>query len=113
MKTYRVYSRTSPQDISVVIRVDFEDGKLVRMREEVASIDSDSFYEFGLKFRAHVRHLTMNGQHVISIYDACRSHMTLRTLQHLVDSSVVVYALPAHTSGKTQTLDTVAFGLFI
>ena len=35
-------------------------GALVRMSEEVPSIDSDSFYEFALKFTAHVRHLTNN-----------------------------------------------------
>ena len=112
IKTHRVFCRASPQDTSVVIRVDFEGCKRVRMREEVASIDLDSFYEFASKFAARVRHLTKNRRNILSIYDAYRSHMTLRTLQHLVDGNVVVYALTAHTSGKTLPLDSMVFGVF-
>ena len=40
------------------------------MRAEVASVDSESFYEFALKFLAHVRHLTSNGRHILLTYDA-------------------------------------------
>lgn len=49
---------------------------------------------------------------MLLIYDGYRSHMTLRVLQHLRDSNVIVYALPAHTSGKTQPCDTGIFGVF-
>lgn len=49
---------------------------------------------------------------MLLIYDGYRLHMTLRDLQHLRDSNVIVYALPVHTSGKTQTCNTGILGFF-
>lgn len=80
-------------------------GCLLKMRKEVASIDGDSFYQFAQAFAAHVKDLTTDGRKILLTFNACRSHMTLRTLEHLLDHNVVVYALPAHTSGKIQPLE--------
>jgi len=38
--------------------------------------------------------------------------MSLAVLELFQRHNVVVYALPAHTSGKTQPLDVVLFGAF-
>lgn len=84
----------------------------VRMRPETASIDGDSFFDFAKRFTEHVADLTSDGRHVLLTFDACRSHMTLKALQHFRDNRVIVYALPAHTSGKTQPCDVVVFGVF-
>ena len=42
-------------------------------------------------------------------YDAYGAHMSLAVLLLLRESRMVVYALPVHTSGKTQPLDAVLF----
>lgn len=85
---------------------------MVYMREEVASIDGGSFFQFAKRFTDHVSDLTNGGRHVLLTFDACRSHMTLQTLEHFRQHNVIVYALPANTSGKTQPCDAVVFGVY-
>jgi len=87
-------------------------GSLIYMREEVGGVDSDAFLDWAKHFIIHVRDLTQNGRKVLLTFDGYRSHMSLRVLQLLHDNSVVVYALPAHTSGKTQPCDVQLFGAF-
>ena len=53
-----------------------------------------------------------NGRKVLLIYDGYRSHLLLDVLDIFAKHRVIVYALPAHTSGKTQPCDTVLFGSF-
>jgi hypothetical protein len=45
-------------------------------------------------------------------YDGYRSHLAVEALEMLVDAGVIVYALPAHTSGSTQPLDVAVSGPF-
>lgn len=85
---------------------------MVYMKEESSGIDSESFFQFAKSFTNHVKDLTASGRHVLLTYDACRSHMTLGALEHLKQNNVVVYALPAHSSGKTEPLGTGVFGTF-
>lgn len=85
---------------------------LVYMREESAKIDSNSFYQFSRLFTAYVRELTENGRHVLLPFDACRSNMSLRAFEHFRENNIIIYALPAHSSKKTQPLDTGVFGTF-
>lgn len=59
-----------------------------------------------------MRHLTAGGRKVLLTYDGYRSHMTLPVLELFRDNGIVVYALPAHTSGKTQPLHASLFGSF-
>ncbi len=56
-----------------------------------------------------MRDLTASGRKILLTYDAYRSHMTLSVLELFHDNGIVVYALPAHTSGKTQPCDVVLF----
>ena len=52
-----------------------------------------------------IKDLTCNGCKVLLVYDGYRSHMSFKALDILRRGNVVVYALPAHTSGTTQLLD--------
>lgn len=80
-------------------------GCFINMREEVASIDGDSFYQFAQALAVHVKYLTIDGRKVLLTFDACRIHD------------------PAHIRASTgsqycglryalQPLDTVLFGCF-
>ena len=82
------------------------------MRESVAEVDSDNFFEWAKKFIEDVRALAADGRRVFLIYDGYRSHMNLRALSLSRDNDTIVYALPTHTSGKTQPLDVALFGRF-
>ena len=83
---------------------------LMYFREEIGGVDSECFYLWALKFTQYISRLTCNGRKVLLTYDAHRSHMSLRVLEHFKENNVIVYALPAHTSGVTQPLDVITFG---
>ena len=85
---------------------------LVTVRQKVAWIDGESFFQCGKEFVHHVRDLTARGRKVLLTFDGYRSHMTLRVPQLFCDNGIVVYALPVHTSGKTQPLYVSLFGAF-
>ena len=59
-----------------------------------------------------MRDPTRGGRKVLLILDGYRSHMSLAALETLDFNNVIVYALPAHTSGKTQPLDVTIFSPF-
>jgi len=85
---------------------------VVAMREELGGVDSSNFLAWARSFVEHVQYLVRGGRPILLIYDAYRSHMSLAVLELLLQNNIVVYALPAHTSGKTQPLDVVLFGIF-
>lgn len=49
---------------------------------------------------------------MILIYDGYKSHMSLQVLELFSQNKIIVYDLPAHTSGNPQPLDVVAFSVF-
>lgn len=87
-------------------------GSLIAFREERGGVDTKNFFEWARIFVHSVRDLTANGRKVLLIYDAYRSHLSLQVLQLFRDNGVIAYALPAHTSGKTQPLDVICFSVF-
>ena len=87
-------------------------GSIVTMRENVAGVDSYNFIEWAKLFVVDVKDLTMNNRNVLLVLDGYRSHMTYQALRILQTGGVIVYALPAHTSGYTQPLDVSVFGPF-
>ena len=82
------------------------------MREKGSRVDSDNFLNWTNYFVDFVSDLTANGRKLLRIYDRYRSHMSLTVLKLFADNNIVVYALPPHTSGKTQPFDVVAFSAF-
>ena len=85
---------------------------VVAMRAEGGGVDSNNFCEWTSSFVDYVSDLTANDRKLLLIYDGYRSHMSLSVLQLFAENNIVIYALPAHTSGKTQPLDVVAFSVF-
>lgn len=63
-------------------------------------------------FIVSVQDLTANDRKVLLTSDCYRSHMSLAVLELLHANGNVAYALPAHTSGKTQPCDCVLFGAY-
>eukprot|EP00171_Calliarthron_tuberculosum_P002674 IDg2674t1 len=83
---------------------------VISTREDRGGVDSDNLLHWAKKLTAYFRKLTVAGRKVVLNYDAYRSRMALRTLKHFEKNIVEFYALPAHTSGRTQLYDVVPFG---
>ena len=49
---------------------------------------------------------------MLPIYDGYTAHLFLAILELFQRNNIIVYFLPAHTSGKTQPLDVVLFSVF-
>ena len=87
-------------------------GSVITTRQDVASVDSHNVLQWGKLFAEDCRDLTARGRKVLLILDGYREHMTYPVL-HLFDASgIIVYALPAHTSGSTQPLYVSVFDPF-
>lgn len=81
-------------------------------RAEFGGVDGYNFFEWAKEFVEYVKPDTDHGRKVLLTYDGYRSLMILRALENFEQNGVCVYALPAHSSGKTQPLDVVLFSLF-
>ena len=82
------------------------------MREEGGGIDKHILVKWANLFVQEVTNLTWNGRKVLLLYEGYRSHMSYEALKIRDDGNVIVFALPAHTSGTTQPLDVGIFGPF-
>lgn len=56
-------------------------------------------------FIFRVQHLTSDGSKAFLVFDACRAHLSILCLSILCNGGVEANAIPAHTSGTTQTLE--------
>ena len=82
------------------------------MRAEGGGVVTGNIYVWCTHFVKHVADLTSNNRKVLLILDGYRCYMSVRTLEMLNVHRVIVYALPAHTSVKTQPLDVTVFSSF-
>eukprot|EP00171_Calliarthron_tuberculosum_P001354 IDg1354t1 len=87
-------------------------GAMLACREECGGVDAANFLNWSKAFVESVRDLTANGRKVLLTYDGYRSHMSLAVLELFQSNGIVIYALPAHTSGKTQPCDAVLFSTY-
>ena len=87
-------------------------GKSIALREDGGGVGSANFLAWTEAFTASVRDLSANGGHVLLIYDSYAAHMSMRVLEIFRRDRIVVYAIPAHTSGKKQPLDVVVFDVY-
>ena len=71
----------------------------VAVREQNGGVDRHNFLNWGMAFVDSVKDLTANNRKLILPYDAYRSHITLDVLELFNKNNIIVYALPAHTSG--------------
>ena len=81
-------------------------------RSEGGGVDRTNFIWCALRFVDYTKDLRLLGRKVLLIYDAYRSHISLEVLEVFLRNGIVVYALPAHSSGKTQPVDVVLFAAF-
>lgn len=79
------------------------------MEPGTPGVTAFSFYKLAEVFVQSISYLLQDGRKVLLLFDGYRSHMHLNVLEYLDKNGVVVYALPAHTSGKTQPCDTGVF----
>ena len=75
-------------------------------------MDIHNVLNWGFAFVESVKDLAASKRKLLLIYDAYRSHITLNVLDLFHSNNVIVYALPAHTSRKTEPLDVVMFSPF-
>ena len=85
---------------------------MVTMRKEGGGVDSSNFLAWAKQFVHSVKDLTAGGRRLLLTYDGYRSHMSLAVLELYAANGIIVYALPSHTSGKTQPMDVLVFGLY-
>lgn len=85
---------------------------VVTMREKVAGIDGNSFFKCAKIFCDFVRPQTAGGRKVLLTCDGYRSHLSLQVLELFAENNIIVYSLPAHTSGKTQPCDKNLFRMY-
>lgn len=53
---------------------------LIKVRTEIAGIDTETFFNYAKRFVGHSSDLTANNRSVLETDYACRSHMSLRTM---------------------------------
>ena len=82
------------------------------VREQNGGVERHNFLNWRMAFVDSVKDLTANNRKLILTYDAYRSHTTLDVLELFNKINIIVYALPAHTSGKKQPLNVVLFSTF-
>ena len=81
-------------------------------REENGGVDKHNFLSWAYTFVDYTRDLRTARRKILLVYDAYRSHISLEVLGVFKNHGIEIYALPAHTSGKTQPLDVVLFSVF-
>lgn len=82
------------------------------MRSENGGVDSTNCLNWASVFVKYTAPLRTKNRKVLLVYDGYRSHLSLPVLKLFKQNGIVIYALPAHSSGKTQPLDTVVFSSF-
>ena len=70
------------------------------LRLENGGVDTQNFRNWANKLVQFVAELTANDRKVLLIYDGNRANLSLEVLEIFANNNIVVYALPAHTSGK-------------
>lgn len=84
-------------------------GSYVYVRE-VPGVDSEIFTDWSKKFVEETAKLRQEFGYILLTLDGYLGHLSLPALQHMADNNVIVVALPAHTSHRTQVLDVSCFG---
>ena len=83
----------------------------ITTRQDLAGCDKQNFLEWAKAFVKSVE-VTRNGRNVCLVFDGYRSHMGFKVLRMLKEGNVVVYCLPAHTSGATEPPDVAVYSPF-
>lgn len=82
---------------------------VVAFRDERYSLDTNNFIEWSHFLISFVKDLTQNERKILLVYGAYRAYLSFRVLRNYNENVIVVYALPAHFSGKLKPLDVTVF----
>ena len=85
---------------------------MVTTREKVAGVDKENICRWVPFYLQQIQSLLQNDRWVLFIYDGYKSHLDIRAFEALKEAGVIAYALPAHTSGSTQSLGVAVFSPF-
>ena len=87
----------------------FPTDSVISFRRENGGLDSANFLAWAKHFIQFLqaRHTCCTTS--LRILDGYRAHISIDVLELFDNSNVIVYALPSHTSGKTQPLDVTVF----
>lgn len=77
-----------------------------------AGVDSHIFFQWAEHFVRETETLRNRHRHIVLLMDGYAAHVTYKTLKYLTENRVIVVALPAHTSHRTQVLDYTVFSPF-
>ena len=74
-----------------------------------AGMDSNLFALWVERFIQQTAQLRQKYKYLLVTMDACGAHLSYRALHLLAENNILAYALPAHTSHRTQVLDYSVF----
>ena len=74
-----------------------------------AGMDSDLFAQWVELFIKQTEELRRTYKYLLVTMDGFGAHLLYRALHRLIENNIVAYALPAHTSHRTQVLDYSVF----
>lgn len=82
--------------------------RVIVHRYERGSLDYSNFLVRKKNRRAHVHDVGLNREHFLLTYDAYRL-LSLPVLRYFKKHTVIIHALPANSSGKLHSFDSVCF----
>ena len=85
---------------------------VVALREQNGNSNRHSSLNWGMAFAETVKDLSANNRKLVLTCHAHRSHTILDVRELFNINNIIVYGLPAHTSGKTRPVDVVMFSPF-
>ena len=82
------------------------------MRTENEGVSSTRFLNWAAIFVRYTASIRTSNRDFLLVYDGYKSHLSLLVLKLFNQNGIVVYSLPAHTSGQTRPLDNFVFSSF-
>ena len=81
-------------------------------REDIYRVDIIYFFNWSKLFVQSVSHILPGGKKLLLIHDPNRAHISIDVLKYFKVCSIILYAIPAHTSSCTRPCDLVLFSVF-
>lgn len=81
-------------------------------RGNVASVEARNLKLWMCYFLEDIRTLWIGNQKMLIIYNAFKAHVFIAVIEKFTKAGMIMFALPFHTSCKTQPLDVGEFCIF-
>lgn len=110
LRTVRVWSRSNESIASMLELLSRH--ALIHMKKYVASVDWWNVFEYQTHFIVGAKELRFNGRILLFIYDWYRFHLSVPVIEKFRQNGIIGYAISAHTSTTTNSLDVAVFPAF-